>query len=187
MANAHKVMSDDEWLRRASAEAVVAMKDMIGDGKSFAKKTPLGGLSDIELNWLSMSAIFGWTKVRAEQAVAEGLPSEILLRDVKHGDPAPWDYGAVETILPALGNIEGVDWSKPVGDWSKAQIISFAWQIHKLVDLACLARDECKVGEVNKPQTREIPSQEKAERVYSASKGKSLMSRKELMDDQVPF
>jgi hypothetical protein len=38
--------------------------------------------------------------------------------------------------------VTGVDFDKPLSAWSKAEIVSFSWQIHRLTDAALAARDE---------------------------------------------
>jgi hypothetical protein len=89
--------------------------------------------------------------------------------------------GAIETILPALGDLEGVDWAKPIGEWSKDAIVSFAYQIHRLTDTALAARDEGAGDKI----VRKL-SQPELERELSAGHGGPLLARRELNDD-IPF
>lgn len=177
-APAEKLISEDEWQRRATANAISAAKQVVGGGVN--PRTPLCNLSDIEWGWIVASVIFGWIKTRAEQAVAEGVSPEVTIRSANHRDPAPWEAGAVQTILPKLGDLQGVDWSKPVGEWSKDQITSFAWQIFKMTDGALATRDEGSHGTIVKF------NREESERESSAAAGGPLLSRDELNDD-IPF
>jgi hypothetical protein len=55
--------------------------------------------------------------------------------------PAPGDAGAVETILPDLGGMRGVDWSVPIGNWSKDTMLLFLCAAYELMSKAITARD----------------------------------------------
>src|SRR5687768_1145884 len=163
-----------DWSQKATQSAIDAAKDVVS-GEGINARASIGSLSDIEWGWIVAASIFGWIKTKAQQAVEEGTSAEITIRTMTHRNPEPWEAGAVETILPALGNIEGLDWTKPVGDWSKDQIVSFAWQIHRLADSALAARDE---GAQDKIVQR--LSQPRMERENSAAHGGPLISRGEL-------
>lgn len=181
-ATAQKKPRDVEadWGQRATQSAIDAAKGVVsGDGIN--SRASVGSLSDIEWGWIVAAAIFGWIKIKAQQAVEEGTSAEAPIRTMTHRDPAPWEAGAVETILPALGNIEGLDWTKPVGDWSKDQIVSFAWQIHRLTDSALAARDEGAQDKIVQKLSQQV-----MERKNSAAHGGPLMSRMDLNDD-IPF
>ncbi len=128
-------------------------------------RAAVGNLSQVEWGWIVAAVIFGWIKTRAEQAVAEGVSPEVTIRAANHRDPGPWEVGAIHSILPKLGDLQGVDWSKPVGEWSKDQITQFAWQIYKLTDGAVAARDEGSHGALVKF------NREKSERETSAANG----------------
>jgi hypothetical protein len=167
------VISEDEWQRRSTASAIASARDVVSK-EGINARVPVGSLGDLEWGWIVASAIFGWIKTRAEQAVHEGTAYDIPIRTMA-GEPPPWDAGAIATILPALGGMNGVDWSKPVGEWSKEQIVSFAWQIHKLTDGALARRDDG-----SKPVDF---SQERTERLHSANVGGPMMSRNELNDE----
>ena len=47
---------DDIWQRRATAAAIVAVREMIRDGGAIPPATPVSRLSDIELGWLTAAA-----------------------------------------------------------------------------------------------------------------------------------
>lgn len=182
-----------DWDLRATRSAVAAARDVCKDKSGINSKAAIGSLSDIEWGWIAAASVFGWIKTKAQQAVEEGCGYDAAIRAMAHRDPAPWESGAVETILPQLGNLEGVDWSTPVGEWSKDQIISFAWQIYRLTNGALAARDEGAVDKI----TRVLGSQDTMEREYAAANGGSLLSQSETypppkfnrsdMDDDIPF
>lgn len=173
-----QIITEDEWQRRATASAIAAAREVVGNGLN--ARAPVGNLSDIEWGWIVAAAIFGWIKTRAEQAVSEGVSPELTIRNATHRDPAAWEAGALHTILPQLGSLEGVDWSKPVGEWSKDQITGFAWQIYRLANSALAARDDGATGRIVS-FNRDV-----AERESTAAGGGPLMSRDELNDD-IPF
>lgn len=169
-----------DWGQRATQSAIDAAKEVVS-GEGINARASIGSLSDIEWGWIVAAAIFGWIKTKSQQAVEEGISAEIPIRTMNHRCPEPWEAGAIETILPALSNIEGLDWANPVGEWSKDQIVSFAWQIYKLSGSALAARDE---GAQDKIVQR--LSQPRMERENSAAHGGPLMSRADLNDD-IPF
>lgn len=168
-----------DWNVKATQSAIDAARDVVS-GEGINSRAMISSLSDIEWGWIAAAAVFAWIKTKAQQAVAEGLGYDEAIRTMPC-DPAPWEAGAIETILPALGGLQGVDWSKPIGDWSKDQIVSFAWQIYKLSDQALAARDD---GAGDKIVQR--LSQPQIEREFSAAKGGPLLAREE-MDDDIPF
>lgn len=182
MATAAKKPRDIEadWDAKATQSAIDAARQVVSE-HGINSRAMISSLSDIEWGWLCAASIFAWIKTKAEQAVAEGISYEVAIRTMAHRDPAPWEAGAVASILPSLGDLKGVDWSKPIGEWSKDAIVSFAWQIHRLTDEALAKRDE---GARDKIVQR--LSQPETERELSASHGGPLLSRKEL-DDDIPF
>lgn len=169
-----------DWDQKATQSAIDAARAVVS-GEGINARAQVSSLSEIEWGWIVAAAIFGWIKTKAEQAVAKGRGYDDAIRTMATRDPQPWEAGAVGTILPALGNIQNVDWSKPVGDWSKDQIVGFAWQIYKLADNALAARDE---GANDKIVQR--LSQPQMERENSAAHGGPLVARGEL-DDDIPF
>lgn len=182
MATAAKKLRDIEadWDRKASQSAVDAAIAVIG-AHGINARSMISSLNEIEWGWIAAASIFAWIKTKSQQATAEGSSYEEAIRSMANRDPAPWEAGAVETILPSLGDLKGVDWTRPIGDWSKDQIVSFAWQIHRLTDAALAARDE---GAGDKIVQR--LSQPVMEREISAAHGGPLLARKEL-DDDIPF
>lgn len=169
---------DDEWQRKATAAAIEAARNVVA-GDAINGRAMVGSLSEIEWSWIVSAAIFGWIKVKAQQATYEGINSEITIRSIR-GEPAAWEAGAVQDILPALADIE-VDWTKPVGDWSKEDMIKLAWSAHKLVDAALAARDDGATRDgiiVNHPHV--------AARQINGDVGNPLLSPDEL-NDPIPF
>ena len=67
--------------------------------------TPVGGLSDVEWGWIVTAVLFGWIKIRAEQATEQrhrrrkqrsvGPPGSIRIRGT---------LGAIAAILPELAD-----------------------------------------------------------------------------------
>jgi hypothetical protein len=132
---------EDEWGRRATAAAIAAARRIVlGDQAVVNMNSPVGRLSDVEWGWIVSAAIFAWVATRAEQATAEGLDTEIVIRTATL-DPNPWDAGAVATILPKLADVPGIDWSKPLVDRSPQEMISFLTTALDLIRTAIIARD----------------------------------------------
>jgi hypothetical protein len=175
--SAPEKMSDDEWQERATASAVAACRDVLNG--SINPRTPLSMLGEIEWGWIACAAIFAWISTRAEQAVAEGMSPETTTTRMTQYELQPWEAGVVASVLPQLGNISGLDWSKAIGAWSKDQITAFAWEAYQLIGTALQARDASGVGIVTSTQDR-------VEREHSAKHGGPLMSRKE-QTEECPF
>ena len=132
---------EDEWGRRATAAAIAAARRIVlGDQAVVNMNSPVGRINDIEWGWIVSAAIFAWIATRAEQATAEGLDTEIVIRTATL-DPNPWDAGAVATILPKLADVPGIDWSKPLADRSPQEMISFLTTALDLIRTAIIARD----------------------------------------------
>jgi hypothetical protein len=165
---------DDVWQRRATAAAILAMRSLIDGGT--IPPTAMSRLSDIELGWLFASSLFAWIKTRAEQATAEGWDTETALW-LTGLDPEPWDAGAVAHILPELGALSEIDWSKPVTAWSKDTIIRFLLEAAKLISKAMIARD---VG--GSVTTTRHQSLDEMQRVAAAEAGGPLMTPSEFSD-----
>jgi hypothetical protein len=132
---------EDDWQRRASDAAVAAARNIaLGDDTAINKHTPIGRLSDTEWGWVIGAAIFAWISTRAEQAAAEELDTEQAIR-MTGLDRNPWDAGAIAAILPELAHCRGVDWSKPLNDWSRETMIEFLLEALRLVRRGMIARD----------------------------------------------
>jgi hypothetical protein len=139
----------DLWQRQATAAAIESARKMIGDGMVPAA-TPVSHLSDDQLGCLLCAGTCSWIATRAAQAVDEGRAAiEINIRDTGT-EPPPWDAGAVETILSDLGAMSGVDWTVPIGSWSKEVMLRFLCTAYELMAGAIAARD--RGGDLTAPQ-----------------------------------
>jgi hypothetical protein len=169
---------DDVWQRRATAAAIVAVREIIKGG-TVPPTTSLGRLSDVELGWLIAAGLFAWIRTRAEQATAEGMDTELALR-LTGLDPEPWDAGAVLNALPEIANIEGVDWSLPVTAMSKDMVVKFLLGALPLVRDAMIARD------VGGGITNRHKSLDEMQRIASVEAGGPLTTPGEF-NDEIPF
>jgi hypothetical protein len=130
----------DLWQRQATAAAIASARKMIGNGV-VSPGTPVGHLSDEQLGWLLCAGTCSWIATRAAQAVDEGQAAiEMNIRNTGTA-PRPWDAGAVETILPNLGAMSGVEWNVPIGNWPKDTMLLFLCEAYRLISGAIAARD----------------------------------------------
>jgi hypothetical protein len=130
---------ENAWQDRATKAAIVAARRIVlGEASVIPMMTPVGRLSDVEWGWIVTAVIFAWIGIRAEQAAAEGRDVEQTICD---GLDSAWDAGAVATILPALADIPGIDWTKPLVDWSREQMITFLASAFGLAQRAVVACD----------------------------------------------
>jgi hypothetical protein len=165
---------NDVWQRRATAAAILAVRDVIRGG-AIQPGAPISRLSDVELGWMFAASLFAWINARAEQATAEGWDVEETLR-LTSLNPQPWDAGAIESILPQLGALSDIDWSKPIGGWPKATMIRFLLGALQLTDKAMIARD------VGGSITTKRHSLDEMQRTASAEAGGPLMTPGEFND-----
>jgi hypothetical protein len=130
---------ENDWQDRAMAAAINAARGIVlGNAGVVPMMTPIGRLSDVQWGWIVAAVLFAWIKVRAEQAASEGRDVELTIRD---GVDGAWDAGAIASTLPALADTPGIDWSKPLADWSPDQMIAFLSNALGLVQQAMVARD----------------------------------------------
>jgi hypothetical protein len=131
---------EDQWLREATAAAIAGARNIVlGNGARINMNTPVGRLRDLEWGWIITAAIFAWIAVKAEQATSEGFDVEQTIR-MGMLDPSPWDTGMIETILSRLADVP-VDWTKPLADWSRDEMIAFLLTVLDLIRQATVARD----------------------------------------------
>ena len=102
--------------------------------------TPVGRLTDNQWEWIITAAIFGWIEVRVQQAIDEGRDSEQTVR-LLEASPSPCDVAVVKSILPALADTAGVDWSQPLNGWSKETMTGFLMLAWDLLTKAEVTRD----------------------------------------------
>jgi len=129
---------EDAWLKQATAEAIKAARDIVNGGV-VPPMTPIGRLSDTDWGWIFASMWFAWIRERATQATANGHNTEKQLQQTGL-DPDPWDAGAIATVLPELANAK-VDWSAPLGELSRDELIAFLGDAYRLIQKAMCARD----------------------------------------------
>jgi hypothetical protein len=169
---------EDQWQRDATAAAIAAVRGVVQTDGPIPPGTPVGRLSDTEWGWVLAAVLFAWIGKRAQQATAEQLDSEQLIR-LTALDPAPWDAGAVEAILPQLADAcaEIVDWSKPLAEWPRDTIIEFLLKAMPLIRKAMIARDLSAKGITRKSSFDMIARQ------ANAAAGGPLMTPDEFNDE----
>jgi hypothetical protein len=168
---------EDQWQRDATAAAVAAARGVVQMDGPIPPGTPIGRLSDTEWGWIVTGVLFAWIGKRAEQAVAQEIEAEQLIR-MTGLDPEPWDAGAVAAILPDLADAcAGLDWSKPLAEWSRDNIIEFLLKAMPLVRKAMIARDLSDKGITRKSSAATIARQS------NAAAGGSLMTPDEFNDE----
>jgi hypothetical protein len=144
---------EDAWLRQATAVAIAAGRAVVSGG-AVPPMTPVGRLSDTEWGWIVASILFGWIRERATQATSNGLNGQGVEKWIqKTGlDPDPWDAGAVACVLPELASAK-VDWSAPLAELSRDEMIEFLGAAYNLINGAMLARDLGEKGITRQPPT----------------------------------
>jgi hypothetical protein len=168
---------EDQWQRDATAAAIAGARGVVQMDGPIPPGTPIGRLSDTEWGWILTAMLFAWISKRAEQATAEQLDTEQLIR-LTALDPQPWDAGAVAAILPELADAcSGLDWSKPLAAWSRENIIEFLLKAMPLIRKAMLARDLSDKGVSHKSSAATIARQ------ANAAAGGPLMTPGELNDE----
>src|SRR5262245_8778422 len=88
-----------------TAAAIRAARDVVSGG-SFPLDVPVGALSDVQWGWVAAAIPFGWMATKAEQATAEEVDTELVLR-LTGLDPDPTDVGTIAAILPRLAHVPG--------------------------------------------------------------------------------
>jgi hypothetical protein len=169
---------EDQWQRDATAAAIAAARGVVQMDGPIPPGTPVGRLSDTEWGWVLAAMLFAWISKRAQQAVAEELDTERLIR-LTTLDPDPWDAGAVAAILPELADAcaEIVDWSKPLAQWPRETIIEFLLKAMPLIRKAMIARDMSEKGVTRKSSADAIARQ------ANAAAGGPLLTPDELNDE----
>jgi len=172
---------EDVWLRQATEAAIAGARGVAQnlDGP-IPPGTPIGRLSETEWGWVFSAALFKWVSVRAQQAASEQLDAEQTIR-LTGMDPEGWDAGAVTAILPELVDAcAELDWSKPLAQWSRDQIVEFLLTAMRLIRKAMIARDLSAKGVTRQSSANMIARQ------TNATAGGPLMDPAEL-DDEVPM
>lgn len=136
---------DDKWQHRTEFEVVEALKRNI-DGEFLTAKTPLGSLNHSEWAGIGWTAICAWISIKSQEAVDNGTPQGLSLRTIPLQDPEPWEAGTIEACLPALGDLIVELGDKPIGAYSKAEILKLLWTAIKLYKAAEAGRDIAETG-----------------------------------------
>jgi hypothetical protein len=133
---------EDCWQREATRVAIEKARAAISSG-AVPPMTPIGRLSDVEWGWIVAAVLFGWINTRAQQATSNGvgLPDHFRYIRETNLEPDPWDIGAIEAILPELANADS-DWSKPLSEFSRDEMIALLGDAYNLIGKAMLARDQ---------------------------------------------
>jgi len=131
---------EDEWQRRATAAAIEAARKVVKVDGVIPPGTPIGRLGDVEWGWLIAAVLFAWISTRAEHAAAEEIDTEQAIR-LTGLDPNPWGAGAIAVILPELAEVPGLDWARPLNDWSREEMTLFLVEALRLARKALIARD----------------------------------------------
>jgi hypothetical protein len=131
---------EDAWQRQATAAAIEQARAIVTGG-ALPPMTPIGRLSDVEWGWIVGAVLFGWISVRATQAASNGagIGADAYIRNVAI-EPNPWLAGAVAAILPELATPD-IDWSKPLAEFSREEMIEFLTDAQTLITKAIVCRD----------------------------------------------
>jgi hypothetical protein len=131
----------DAWMKKATEASIAAAKDVIGAEGPIRPSVPIGRLTESEWGWICSSVVWAWIATRSAQAATEGWDSERAVRTTGLA-PDPWVAGAVASILSKLFEAcSDLDWSVPVGSWSKDAIVEFLMAAVPLIERAVAARD----------------------------------------------
>jgi hypothetical protein len=130
---------ENEWLDKATAAAVAAAR-RIASSPGPLMNTPVGRLSDHEWGIICAAVIFGWVETRVQQAIVEGRDQEEMVR-LTGLSPSPCDSAVVRSILPALADQAGIDWTLPLTAWSGDTMVGFLLLAWRLLGEAETARD----------------------------------------------
>jgi hypothetical protein len=130
---------EDAWQREATRAASAQVRGVITGG-TVPPMTPVGRLSDTELGWIVAAGLYGWISVRSTQAANNGAGAETYIRTVPV-EPDPWLAGAIAAILPELARSD-IDWSKPLAELSREEMIRFLVDAHMLINKAIICRDK---------------------------------------------
>lgn len=129
---------ENEWLDKATAAAIAGARKIALSGPLM--NAPVGRLSDYEWGIICTAVIFGWVETRVQQAIAEGRDQEEMVRCTGLS-PSPCDSAVVRSILPALADQAGIDWTLPLTAWSGDTMVGFLLLAWRLLGEAETARD----------------------------------------------
>jgi hypothetical protein len=167
----------DRWTKQAFDACIVAGKDLIGDDGPIRPGVPIGRLTTNELGWFVSTIVSTWVRVRSEQAASEGWNYERAAHATML-EPDPWLEGAVGSVLPKLAEAcPGLDWSKPVGEWEKNDVVALLIAAFRLIQRALAARDAAE-----NPLSAPGANPNQTARQLNATTGNPLMTIAELCE-----
>jgi len=131
--------------REAAISAAVAHAQfMIGPGRGFVSPyAKLGLLSDFKWRKIAEGVVSGWIVERSRQLTAERVTNEAMFL-ATGAVPEPMELGTCAVALPALGDlVENLGLAeRPIGAWSKDDVLLFVWTAAEIVAEVRTARDE---------------------------------------------
>jgi hypothetical protein len=144
-----RVKVEDEMLRQATAAAIGGARKVTSDPP--LANAPVGRLSDVQWGWIIAAVIFAWTRVRSEQAIADGLSQEQMILATGL-TPDPCDVAVVSSILGELADTAQIDWTLPLKEWPKDVMTNFLLLAWTLMRKAEHARDHAPGTVLRKPE-----------------------------------
>jgi hypothetical protein len=145
---------EDEALRQATAAAIEGARKVTGNPP--LANTPVGKLSDLQWGWITTAVIFAWTRIRSEQAIADGLGQEQMILATGLA-PDPVEVAIVSSILGELADIAQIDWGLPLKEWPKDVMLNFLLLAWTLIRKAEHARDHAPGTVLRKPELVDDP------------------------------
>jgi hypothetical protein len=165
----------------SAGPTIAAAKDLVADMGPIRPGVPVGRLTGSEWGWICSTVVWAWIASRAEQAATEGWNGERTIRSSGFVSD-PWSAGAIVSVLPKLFEAcPDLDWSQPVGAWSKDVVVEFLTQAFGLIQRALVARD------LTEEQVADATTADVMARRMNAAAGNPRMTIRELNDDLPPF
>jgi alkylated DNA nucleotide flippase Atl1 len=174
---------EDAW-QTAATEAAVAEARAIA--QSQLANTPAGRLTEQQMGWIVVAAIFGWIRTRYQQAIAEGLDRE---GHVARMSPSPRDSAVVGSILSRLADQAKVDWSRPLASWSKQEMTGFIELAMYLIDEAkAVLKDGLEIPDCLKlTQEERSAIWDQRNKSDPSTKASSVILQPAELNDDIPF
>jgi hypothetical protein len=167
----------DQSTKQAFEACIAAAKDLIGATGPIRPEIPIGRLTRNEWGWITSSDVSTWVRIRSEQASVEGWNHERAAHTTGL-TPDPWVEGAVGSILPRLAEAcPDLDWSRPVGEWEKSDVVAFLIAAFGLIQHALAARDAAE-----NPPGASGANPDLVARELNAAAGNPLMTVAELRE-----
>ena len=141
-----KLAKTDAELQDEATAAAIAAARSVAEGQP--ANTPAGRLSDQQWGWIVTATIFGWIQARYQQALSLGFEKK---PHVTRMSPSPCDGAIVLSVLPKLADQAGIDWSKPVAEWSREEMANFVGSAWHLIDEAKAVLNRTSTGILQRP------------------------------------